>query len=102
MPVRERNLQTPGVPGEEKLLADLEAELRNPQDSGEPEIIIERPNPATTHLFVIWSQWNEWEQMVRSRVILDAYTNVRGEEEAVKVTVAMGLTPPEADRLGIK
>jgi hypothetical protein len=90
------------LPEEGSLRADLKGELQNPKDSGEPEIVIERPNPSTTHLYVIWSKWNGFEQMVRSRIILEAYHEARGEEESVKVTVAMGLTPSEADRLGIK
>ncbi len=37
----------------------------------------------------------------RSRMILDAFKEVRGEREALNVTVSMGLTPPEAQRMGI-
>ena len=33
---------------------------------------------------------------------MDAYEEVRGRGGAVNVTVAMGLTPAEADRLGIR
>lgn len=102
MPVREGSLRKPGVPDEKTLRGELEAELRNPKDSGEPDIIIDRANPSTTHLYVIWSKWGDLEQMVRSRIILDAFTEVRGEEEAIDVTVSMGLTPSEADRLGVK
>jgi hypothetical protein len=40
--------------------------------------------------------------MVRSRIILDAYNEAKGEQEALKVTAAMGLTREEATRLGIK
>jgi hypothetical protein len=101
MPVRD-TLERPGVLGEEVLRAELRAELEHPKASGEPEIVIERPNPATVHLYVIWSKWNDLEQMARSRIILDAYTETKGESEANKVTVAMGLTPAEASRLGVK
>jgi len=100
MPVRD-TLRQHAVLGEEALRAELKAELDHPKDSGEPEIVIERPNPATTHLFVIWSKWEDLEQMVRSRIILDAYGEAKGESEAVKVTVAMGLTQDEATRLGM-
>jgi len=102
MPVRERKLTRTGLPDEEALRAELRAELEGPHDRGEPEIIVERPNPATTHLFAIWAKWDDLEQMVRSRIILDAYREARGEAEALKVTVAMGLTPSEAERLGIE
>jgi hypothetical protein len=101
MPVRD-TLRRQGVIGEETLRDELKSELTAPKASGEPEIVIERPNPATTHLFVIWSKWSDLEQMVRSRIILDAYTEARGQDEAIRVTVAMGLTPTEANRLGVK
>lgn len=101
MPVREISGKWE-VAGEAALCAELKDELDQPKDSGEPEIIIDRPNPSTSHLFVIWSKWENLEQMVRSRIIFDAYTAAKGEAEAVKVTVAMGLTPPEAERLGLQ
>jgi hypothetical protein len=101
MPIREK-LEKAEAPQEATLRADLKAELESPKESGEPEIIIERPNPFTTHLYVIWSKWQDLEQMVRSRIILDAYTEARGQVESDKVTVAMGVTPDEAARMGIK
>jgi len=101
MPVRTR-LEKSGVPAEGKLRADLVSELQNPKKRGEPDIIIERPHPSTIHLYVIWKKWGNLEQMVRSRVILDAFAEVHGEKKASDVTIAMGLTPVEADRLGIK
>ena len=102
MPIRETGLQRHDLPSEEKLREKLKAELSSPREEGEPQIIISRPTPGTTHLYVIWSQWNDIEQVVRSRIILDAFAAVRGEEEAVQVTVSMGLTPTEANRLGIR
>lgn len=101
MPVRD-TLKRQAVPSEEELRSELKAELVVPKESGEPEIVIERPNNATTHLFVIWSKWGDLEQTVRSRIVIDAFAEVRGEDEADKVTVAMGLTPAEAARLGVK
>jgi len=101
MPVRD-TLKSKQVPGEQKLLDALKAELEAPKQSGEPDIVVERPNPSTVHLYVIWSKWEHLEQMVRSRIILDAYEEAKGKKEAIKVTVAMGLTRDEADRLGVK
>ena len=101
MPIRERALQRTDVPSERELRDELEAEFANPKESGEPEIIIERPAPGTTHLYVIWSRWAGVEQLVRSRIILDAYEATQETEEVLKVTVSMGLTPDESDRLGV-
>ena len=101
MPVRD-SLEKVGVPNEAELRSEIEAELRNAKPDGEPLIVIERPHPSTTHLFVIWSKFGDLEQIVRSRLILDAYENVKGKAEAAKVTVSMGLTQVEAGRMGIK
>lgn len=102
MPIRRYGVQVRGVSGEEKLQRELEAELRSEKETGEPVIIIQQPNPQTIHLFVIWSQWADLEQVIRSRIIMDAFAAVNGDEEAHKVTVAMGLSVEEAKRLGIK
>jgi len=100
MPVRE-NLIRATMPEENELRKEIESELQQPTDNPEPIIIVERPNPTTTHLFVIWSRFDGLEQIVRSRIILDAFEAVRGEREVLNVTVSMGLTPAEAARMGI-
>ena len=100
MPVRDQ-LARNDLPQEGELRAALEAELRAPHAEGEPVIVIERPNPSTSHVFVIWFRFDGFEQTVRSRLVLDAYLAAKGEPEAMKVTVAMGLTPAEATRMGI-
>jgi hypothetical protein len=100
MPVR-NTLQRHELPQEADLRDELIGELRTPREAGEPDIVIEQPGTGTVHLYVKWARWNGLEQTVRSRIILDAYTAVKGEQEALKVTVAMGLTPTEAERMGI-
>ncbi len=102
MPIHERGVSRSDVGAEAKLRNELVAELKKPQKTGEPAIIIEHPSPGTTHLFVIWSSWEEMEQAVRSRIVLDAFAEARGQQEAAEVTVSMGLTQVEAERLGIK
>ena len=102
MAVHRYGTKTRGVSGESKLRRDLEAELRSPTAKAEPVILIEDTNPQTIHLFVVWSRWGDLEQIVRSRIIMDAFKAVKGQEEALKVTVAMGLSKEEAGRLGIK
>lgn len=100
MPVRD-NLTQSALPSETALQAELENELRSPKASGEPDIVIERPHPTTIHLVVIWSKFQGIEQVIRSSIILDAFVAAKGIPEAQKVTVAMGLTPDEAQRMGI-
>ena len=100
MPVRDSLTQST-LPRDTELQGELEEELRSPKASGEPDIVIERPHSSTIHLVVIWSKFQGIEQVVRSSIILDAFTAVKGIPEAQKVTVAMGLTPDEAQRMGL-
>lgn len=101
MPIWERS-EVQGVPEQASLRAELIAELRNQNETGEPVIIIERTHRAMTRLYVVWTKWNNIDQRVRSGIILDAFAEVRGKEAAENVTIAFGLTPEEADRLDIK
>jgi len=101
MPVWERS-QVQGGPEEASLRDELIAELRNQKETGEPVIIIEKTHRAMTRLYVVWTKWNNIDQRVRSGIIRDAFTEVRGATAADNVTIAMGLAPEEADRLNIK
>lgn len=100
MAVREK-LPRYSLPLEAELRQQIETELKSPSDIPEPLIVVEYPSPGTIHLFVIWTKFQGYDQTVRSRIILDAFTNVRGTQEALDVTVSMGLTPDEATQMGI-
>ncbi|KYF61797.1 hypothetical protein BE11_08090 [Sorangium cellulosum] len=100
MTVRTTLTRTPG-PTEADLKNELLNELKSPKAVGEPDVIIHGAAPAGVHLFVIWSKWAGLEQVVRSRIILDAYEEWKGEQEALQVTVSMGLMPEEAKTMGI-
>jgi hypothetical protein len=100
MPVRTHLTKISG-PSEEELRNELIAELKAPKSSGEPDIIIHGGPPAGVHLFVIWSKWAGLEQVMRSRIILDAYEAIEGEHKTMNVTVSMGLLPAEAVAMGI-
>jgi hypothetical protein len=99
MPVR--SFTRSDAPNEEVLKSALLAEMRSPGTSGEPDIIIDDRAAGGVHLFVVWGKWSGLEQIVRSRVVLDAYADWRGEQEALRVTVCMGLVPEEAKAMGI-
>jgi hypothetical protein len=82
----------------------LVQEWQQPQ-SGivEPIIIMEAERQQTpTHLYVIWSEWSNISMRDRSKMILKSYERVEGRCFAHNVTVAMGLTPEEAQQMGIK
>ena len=80
-----------------------EIDLDQPEGpSGAPTIIEEavRGSPHI-HVTVIWDRWAPIPADDRGRVILDAYTQARGEQEMLKISVALGVTVEESRRLGI-
>ncbi len=83
----------------------LARELTTPSadPNAQPIIIAEPPEGQgpITRLFVIWDEWAPLSQQDRSEIIMDAYTRAKGQPEAVRISVAMGLTAAEAARMGI-
>ncbi|MCU0654312.1 MAG: hypothetical protein MUF64_03170 [Polyangiaceae bacterium] len=80
----------------------LVEELKNPKPSGEPVIFLEGDGVRSGyHLFVVWNEWANLHQRQRSELILDAFDQVQGREESLKVTLAMGLTRSEALQAGL-
>ena len=98
-----RTLQRIISPQAESLRDRLIHEFRKPKPSGEPLILEEggvRAEPR--HIYVVWEKWDDMPQVERSEIIFDAYTEVEGDEKAMEVTVAMGLTRREATELKLK
>lgn len=83
----------------------LAREFTSPSEDphAQPIIIAEPPEGqgAITRLFVIWDEWSPLSQQDRSEIIMDAYAGSKGQAEAVRISVAMGLTAAEAARMGI-
>lgn len=100
MPVRHK-LPRHKLPQTAQLRRQLADEMRQPHQAGEPLVLIEQPQPDTTHLWVVWSSFDGFELVVRSSIIQAAYAAVRGAQAALNVTVSIGLTPEEAERAGI-
>ena len=85
------------------LLVDaLTQEFTHPStENVEPYFSIERTKfGAKSHIVVIWERWRELSHQERSSIILEAYEKWKGVGAALEVSVAMGLTPDEARRLG--
>lgn len=57
---------------------------------------------GSIHLYVIWDEWLPLNQRERSEIIMDAYEVTHTRLEILNVTVAMGLTASEADRMGVR
>ena len=102
MPVRRRKL-TAAPTGADGLREELLKEWRNPDGSVPEPIIIEEAQGAQSavHLFVIWSRWAGLSDLERSEIIMGAFEELRGPDQAMRVSVAMGLTQDEAKRLRI-
>lgn len=73
------------------------------ENNAEPVIIEESDRQQTTeNLYVIWEEWAEISQYVRTKIILNAYEQVRGKKLSLNIIDAMGFTAEEADRAGIE
>ena len=76
--------------------------------NGQPVLIEDRGGEtgrfgdrSSTHLYVIWDDWDSLTQQERSEIIMDAFENTHDDNKVMKVTIAMGLTATEADRMGL-
>lgn len=73
----------------------------HPGDADAPLITEMRdPNSGVVHLYVVWSAFQGIGHQQRSEIIMDAYERV-ASADIPNVTLAMGLLPAEAERMGI-
>ena len=81
----------------------LVEEWRHPRREASEPIIIEdrQARQGPVHVYVIWQDWVGLDQIERSEIIMSACEQVRGPDFALDVTVAMGLTKQEAERMRI-
>ena len=101
---------TPGSPPPEveaELLEGLRAELARPETALQPPdaptlYLEESGTPDNyTHWYAVWDRFEGIDEEERSRLILAAVRAERGVAEALRVTIAMGLTPEEAVAVGL-
>ena len=100
-----RHTRMPPEAGAERdrLLDELTHELREPKGFGQP-IILEDATPETNSLrvHVVWDEWETCPRQARSEIILQAYGAAWHSQEAVdKISLALGLTVPEAAAIGL-
>ena len=103
MPVKNFSPRQP-LPEAQELRDKLVAEWNAPNSASLQPVILEESGRANQPLrvYVVWDDWKDLEGVERSEIIMDAYEARYGKDKAVNVTVAMGLTPIEADRMGIQ
>ncbi len=86
----------------DELLAVFEEELRReesaPASDGAPIFFCEESGTPDnyTHWYVVWDGFEGVDGEERSRLIVAAVRNVMGKAEALRVTIALGLTMDEA------
>ena len=88
----------------EDLRRKLVEEWTSPKEKGEPLILQDSsgpPSSRSTRIYVVWTEWGDLSLQERSEIIMDAYEQTHSTDETLSVTVALGLTPPEADRMRI-
>ncbi len=97
--LRKSNAETEAL--KSKLLAEWDN--TNATAPGAPEIREETDRAGNVvHVYVIWDEWRNLDQLQRSELITDAFISKYGEQAINHFTVAMGLTADEARRMGIE
>ncbi|MEQ1566323.1 MAG: hypothetical protein ABMA64_11845 [Myxococcota bacterium] len=72
-----------------------------PLDVFGPSITEQRdPHSGAVHLYVVWDRFRGIGHQQRSEMIMDAYQQV-APADVRNVTLAMGLTAPEVERMGL-
>ena len=102
MPVRPYKTTPP--PDQIRLTNALEREWRSPNPVAQEPVILEEPDAKgnVMHVYVVWSDWVQLNRETRGEIIMDAAERVKSLPEVQNITIAMGLTPDEADRFNIK
>ena len=52
------------------------------------------------HVTVVWNKWSEVPMEDRAAIILDAYHDAGMDDVMRRITIALGVTPDEAKKLG--
>jgi hypothetical protein len=102
MPVRRFE---PNVSSEHATLVDqLAREWTSPAVNATEPLILEEFDRTSrlSRVYVVWSQWSGIDRAERSEIIMDAAEKTLGPSKALDITVAMGLEPAEARRMGLK
>lgn len=102
MPVKQLERRQPS-PSARVLIQRLAAEWKDANSTASQPIILEERNGAQrpVHVYVVWDEWSDLGGVERSEIVMEAFEQRYGREEVLNVTVAMGLTTAEAERLNI-
>jgi hypothetical protein len=85
-----------------ELVKELASELKADRDCGQPMIDEESfPRTGLLKVTVVWDAWQSVPDDERSKVILESYRQAEGDDYARRITLASGLTIPEAYASGL-
>lgn len=84
-----------------ELVSELVEELKHPQESGQPRIYEQSLSRDAIRILVFWDKWDRIPLERRSSTIVEAYGQAEGSNEQSKITLASGLTFPEAVASGM-
>ena len=100
MPVVTRTSRRPAT--NQDLKNRLVAEWRNQNPTEPRPTIVQETDDqgVVVHVYVVWSAWGDLDQQARSEIITEAYWEVF-DVQGLALTVAMGLTPEEANQMGV-
>ena len=102
MAVIQREIRPPN-PVREDLKQRLVEEWRDPHPGDvEPLIIEESTDGHPIHVYVIWDDWGDMSLQERADLLMEAFQEVKGLDEVLNVSIAMGITRAEARRMGIQ
>ncbi len=91
-------------PEQAKLISQLAKEWQSTNSKAREPVILEEANQKgeIDHIYVVWGDWAHLDRAARGEIIMDAAEEVKPKADVLKITIAMGLTPDEADRFGLK
>lgn len=97
---RKISSQVARAESDQDVVDDLVWELKEPHDLGQP-IILERHMGMAdaVHVFVVWDRFADVPESQRASIIMDAYERASGKEFRDRITLATGVTVPEATDL---
>src|SRR5687767_2855226 len=93
--------------GYRELADEIERVLReqnpSPQTSDEPCVIWEENRYLNRiNVTVVWDRWEGVDPEARGRIIIDAVEKAKGQPTSSRVTLALGVTKEQAQRMGIR
>lgn len=99
---RKISAPTTSVADSDALIELLVRELKSAESYGQPIILERRFQIAdAVHVYVVWDRFDGVSEDQRAEIILDAYERAEGTDFRNRITLATGLTVPEAADLGL-